>query len=599
MSDVPHHGEDPRLQPPADSAKPDDSATPDAPPPPAAEPARPDEQSLPKVEQPQAEHPQAEHAQAEQPAHVTDQPKPAEQPAPQAEQPEPAEPLQQAADDATQRTDPAERDAIDREVSDAMSAMSSDDLAELTLGAGGAGAASGAATGVQLGRIEAVRGDDVFISLGNKSQGVLNKSQFKPDETIAVGEPVEVVIDRYDRESDLLILSRKGEARSAEWDVLKPGDVVEGRVVGLNRGGLEVQLKGIKAFLPASHVDIMHVKDISIFLNEVVTCEVLEIDRRGKSLTISRRKVLEKDRASKREELLDELEVGQVRKGVVGNITEFGAFIDLGGVDGLLHISDMSHRQIKDPSEVVKTGEVVEVKVLKIQDEKGKKKRISLGLKQTQPDPWTNVDDRFPVGSQQKVRVVRLADFGAFAELEEGVEGLIPVSEMSWSRIGKPKEVVSEGQMVDVQVIRVEPGRRRIALSMKQAQPDPWAEALEGYTPDTMVDGTVTRLTDFGVFVELTPGVEGMIHISELADRRVKNCAEIVKVGQEVKARILKVDAESRRIGLSLKPAGSGEAAAAPADFGKTKPKKKDRKLRGGLSSDWDWAGTGLSDLNL
>jgi ribosomal protein S1 len=209
------------------------------------------------------------------------------------------------------------------------------------------------------------------------------------------------------------------------------------------------------------------------------------------------------------------------------------------------------------------------------------------------------VDEQFPVGTQQKVRVVRLADFGAFAELAEGIEGLIPVSEMSWSRIGKPKEVVSEGEMVDVQVIRVEPKKRRIALSMKQAQPDPWAEVLESYTPDAMVDGKVTRLTDFGAFVELVPGVEGMIHISELADRRVKSCSEVVKVGQEVKARVLKVDAEARRIGLSLKPAGSGEEAAVSADFGKAKPKKKDRKLRGGLSAGWDWAGNGLGDLNL
>jgi small subunit ribosomal protein S1 len=414
-----------------------------------------------------------------------------------------------------------------------------------------------------------------------------------------VGEPIEVVVDRYDRESDLLILSRKGHARSAAWDLLKPGDIVEGRVVGLNRGGLEVQLKGIKAFLPASHVDIMHVKDISIFLNEHVRCEVLEIDRRGKSLTVSRRKVLEKERAAQREQLLEEIEVGQVRKGVVGNLTEFGAFVDIGGVDGLVHISDLSHKQIKDPSEIVKTGDVVEVKVLKVQDSKGKK-RISLGLKQTQPDPWDDIEGRFDVGSTHRARVVRLADFGAFAELADGIEGLIPVSEMAWSRVNRPKEVVEVGQLVDVSVIRVEPKRKRIALSMKQAQPDPWAEVMESYTPNATVDGKVTRIADFGVFVELAPGVEGMAHISELSDKRVKACSDVVKVGQEVKARVLKVDRESRRISLSLKPApAEREAAAAAAiDLGKAKPKKKDRKLRGGLSSDWDWTGVGLDNLS-
>ena len=488
-------------------------------------------------------------------------------------------------------------DAVDREVAAAMAAMSPDDLAELTLREPPPAAFPQPHAGVQLGRIEAIRGDDVFIALGTKTQGVLSKEQFKSDESLAVGEPVEVIVDRYDRDSDLLILSRKGQARSAEWNLLKPGDLIEGRIVGLNRGGLEVQLKGIKAFMPASHVDIMHVKDISIFLNEHVKCEVLEIDRRGKSLTVSRRNVLEKERAAKREELLKELEVGQVRKGVIGNLTDFGAFVDLGGVDGLIHISDMSWRQIKKPSEIVKTGEVVEVKILKIQDDK-EKKRISLGLKHAQPDPWDEVDSRFPMDSTQRVRIVRLAGFGAFAELAEGIEGLIPISEMSWSRIGRPSEVVEVGKLVDVRVIRVDKGKRRIALSVKQAQPDPWAGVLDSYTPDSTVDGKVTRLTDFGAFVELVPGVEGMIHISELADRRVKSCSEVVQIGQEVKARVLKVDPQSRRIGLSLKPAASGQEPQQPTDSDQPKAKKKAKSLRGGLSSTWDWAGGGFEGLS-
>lgn len=484
--------------------------------------------------------------------------------------------------------------AIQREVDAAMAGMSADELAAVTVGG-----AQASAEGVQLGRIEAVRGDDVFITLGGKSQGVLTKAQFKPGESMAVGEPVEVVIDRYDRESDLLILSRKGQARSVEWDLLKPGDVVEGRVVGLNRGGLEVQLKGVKGFMPASQVDVMHVKDISILLNEVVKCEVLEIDRKGRRLTLSRRAVLEKERAAKREEMLKELEPGQVRKGVVGNLADFGAFVDLGGVDGLIHISDLSWGQIKHPSEVVNTGDIVEVKVLKVQ-KTDEKLRISLGFKQAQPDPWENVADQFPVESTQRVRVVRLADFGAFVELTRGIEGLVPISEMAWSRIHKPAEVVSVGETVDAKVIRVEPKRHRIALSIKQAKPDPWAGVLESYEPDTQVKGKVTKLMDFGAFVEIAPGVEGLVHISELAERRINSCAEVVKPGQEVTARVLKVDPESRRISLSLKPQSKDkpEAPAASLDLGKSKPKRKDRKLRGGLSSEWDWSGVGLDKLN-
>lgn len=485
-------------------------------------------------------------------------------------------------------------EVIEREVAEAMAAMSAQDLADLT-GDADANVEPGGA--LQLGRIEAVRGDDVFINLGGKTQGVLPRSQFKPDESLAVGEPVEVMIDRYDRESDLLILARKGQARTADWGLLKVGDVVEGKIIGLNRGGLEVQLKGIKAFMPASQVDVVHLKDISIFLNETVQCEVLEIDRKGRRMTVSRRSLLEKELVVKRAQLLEELEVGQVRKGIVGNLADFGAFVDLGGVDGLIHVSDLSWTPVSHPSEVVKPGDVVEVKVTRIQDDDNKK-RISLTLKHNQPDPWESVQERFPVGSTQRVRVVRLADFGAFAELEKGIEGLIPLSEMSWRRIGKASEVVEVGQMVDVAVARIELNRRRISLSIKQASPDPWAEVLEGYKPDTMVTGKVTKLADFGAFMELVPGVEGLIHISELAPRRIRTCSEVVKEGQEVTARVLSVDAKSRRISLSLKPAEvEAPVEAAQPTSEQRSPKKKDRRLRGGLSSEWDWAGLGLDKL--
>jgi small subunit ribosomal protein S1 len=300
---------------------------------------------------------------------------------------------------------------------------------------------------------------------------------------------------------------------------------------------------------------------------------------------------LEKEQTEAREHLLEELEVGETRTGTVGNITDFGAFVDLGGVDGLVHISDMSWGSVEKVSDMVKPGQQVEVRVLKIDK---KRNRISLGMKQALPDPWEHVQERYPVNTQLKARVVRLADFGVFAELEPGVEGLVPMSEMGWSRVRQPSDVVNVGDMIDVVVIRVEMPKRRIALSIKQAQADPWAGVLESYTPQSLVKGKVTRLADFGAFVELAPGIEGLVHISELADRRVRSCSEVVEPGQEVEVRVLGVDAENRRISLSIRAVAAPEAAGAmpgqlAADRAGRERKKRKRPLRGGLS--WEWEG--------
>jgi small subunit ribosomal protein S1 len=330
-------------------------------------------------------------------------------------------------------------------------------------------------------------------------------------------------------------------------------------------------------------------KDSSILLNETVRCEVIEIDRRSKNVIISRRKMIEREQAASREKLKAELEVGQSRRGVVRNITEFGAFVDLGGIEGLVHIRDLSWGTVDKVTDVLSTGQEVEVRVLKIDFDRN---RISLGLKQAQPDPWAEVPQRYPVGTTLKVRIVRTADFGAFAELEPGVEGLIPLSETSWTRSMKATDAVSIGDMVDAVVIRVEPERHRLALSMKQAQPDPWDGVLDGFEEQSLTKGRVTRLADFGAFVEVAPGVEGLVHISELADRRVKSCGEVVQVGDEIEARVLGVDKENRRISLSLKLAKEPtKAHAADAAAAETpKPKKKRKKpLRGGLASHFDW----------
>jgi len=479
---------------------------------------------------------------------------------------------------------------IEREVADAMAQMSMEDMSELSGGIGPADAAAPpeAEPGSELtGTVVGTSGDDIFLEFGVKSQGVVPRSQFGKKELIETGRRVDIVVERFDAGNELIICARKGALQRATWTNLNVGMTVEGRVTGMNKGGLEVDLKGIRAFLPASHADIGHLKDVSILIGEHVRCEVIEVDRRGKNVLVSRRKVLEKERAETGAKLMEELAEGQIRKGVVGNTADFGAFVDLGGVDGLIHISDLSWTQVHRVTDVVTAGQTVEVKVLKIDKDR---ERISLGLKQVTPDPWEGVDEKYPVGTGLKVRVLRVAGFGAFAELEEGVDGLIPVSEISWGRVNRTSDALSVGDMVDVVVIRVERKKRRIALSMKQATPDPWAGVLEGFEKGSLAKGMVTRLADFGVFVELAPGVEGMIHISELSDQRVRTCGDVVQVGQEVETRVLDVDPGKRRIALSIKAVAEAPEEKPEAAAESHKPAKKRKKpLRGGLSSDWNW----------
>jgi len=483
---------------------------------------------------------------------------------------------------------------VEREVAEAMAAMSPAELALLS-GDVPVSARSGTLPeqvepGTEVtATVVGVTDDEVFLDLGTKLQGALARSQFGKKETIDIGRRVDVVVEGYDADSGLLNVARKGQARRAAWTTLAIGNLVEGRVTGLNKGGLEVDLKGIRAFMPASQCDVIPMKDISVLLNQVVQCEVIEVDRRHRSVLLSRRRLLERQLVESREKLLTELEVGQTRKGKVGNITDFGAFVDLGGVDGLIHISDLAWSPVAKVTDVLQPGQEVEVKVLKIDR---KRNRISLGFKQAQPDPWIGIETRYPVGTQLKVRATRLADFGVFAELEQGVEGLVPISELSWSRVARPGEVVTPGDMVDAVLIRVEEAKRRIALSMKQAQPDPWSGILESFSPHSLVTGKVTRLADFGAFVELVPGVEGLVHISEMSDQRVRSCEEVVQAGQEVTVRVLGVDAGNRRISLSLRAAReSAEVAEMPAEDmhrpSAKQTKKRKKPLRGGLA--WDW----------
>lgn len=497
----------------------------------------------------------------------------------------PAEQLASKAADLDSAITP---DEIDREVEAAMSSMAAQDLAEL---AGEPPLASDSLEpGTELvGTVVALSGDDIFLEFGMKSQGVLPRSQFGKKEVLEIGRRVDVVVERCDAAAGLLEVSRKGTLQRATWTNLAKGMIVEGRVIGVNKGGLEVDLKGVRAFMPGSHVDVVPMKDISILLNETIRAEVIEVDRRSKNVLISRRKVRAKEQKEARAKLRSELAEGQVRRGIVRTITDYGAFVDLGGLDGLLHIGDLSWTTVNKVTDVLSTGQEIDVTILKIDSERD---RISLGLKQSQPDPWVSVSEKFPVGTALKARILRITSFGAFAELEPGIDGLIPVSEMGWDRGRRPDQQVAVGDMVDCVVIRLELERRRLALSMKQAQPDPWAGVLEGFEEQSLVKGKVTRLTDFGAFVELSPGVEGLIHISELSEGRVKSCSDVVSVGQEVEMRILGVDGENRRIALSIKAVSAPAASESSGqrEFEQPQqPTKRKKPLRGGLSSHYDW----------
>jgi len=438
-----------------------------------------------------------------------------------------------------------------------------------------------AAKGLRKGRVVSIGKDDVFIDLGGKSQGIASLTQF--DEIPTVGQEVEFHVDRYDPREGLLILTRKGAiASNISWDNLEIGQIVEGTVTGMNKGGLELQVKNMRAFMPAGQVDVVFHKDISTFIGQRLTAEVTQFDRGAKNLIVSRRIIVEREKEAARQKMLEELAEGQVRRGSVTSVMDYGAFVDIGGVDGLLHISEMSHRRVKNPAEVVKVGDMVDVKIVKIDKETGK---IGLSLKQAMADPWVDAAGKYPVGTALTARVARVESFGAFLEAEEGLEGLLPVSEISWQRIKSPSDVLKEGDTVKVVVINLDPVARRMTFSIKQAGGDPWAGAVDRYPQDAVVNGKVTRVADFGAFVELEAGLEGLVHVSELAAHRVRLPADVVKPGDEVRVRVLELDKEKRRIALSIRRAAEamppGSAAASPA--AEPAKKKKRPQLRGGL----------------
>jgi len=530
--------------------------------------------------------------------------------------------------------------------------------------------------GIVPGTVVEVVGDQVVVDVGYKSEGLVSLSEWEDEPPPQPGDSVEVLLEGMEDETGEIVLSRKKAHRMRAWENViskyHEGDEVEGKVTRKIKGGLLVDI-GVNVFLPASQVDIRRPSDIADYIDQSIKCVILKIDESRRNIVVSRRKLIEVTREQQKKKLLEEIEVGQVRTGTVKNIADFGAFVDLGGIDGLLHITDMSWGRINHPSDMLKIDDQVEVMVLHVDKDREKialglkqksaspwqdvdlkypvsnrvvgevvnvmsygafvkleegieglvhisemswtkrinhpselvnigdkievvvlginkdKQEISLGMKQTQVNPWDQVANKYPPDTTVEGTVRNLTNYGAFIEIEEGIDGLLHISDMSWTRkIGHPNELLEKGQRITCQVLNVDQDRKRIALGLKQLKSDPWETDIPGrYQPNDVVNGKVTKLTNFGVFVELEPGLEGLLHISELADHKVDSPEEVVKVGDEIEVKILRVDRGERKIGLSRKKASwtrsdeDGEEGEDSGDSGESS--KETKELKGGL----------------
>ncbi len=527
------------------------------------------------------------------------------------------------------------------------------------------------------GKVVGISGDYVIVDVGLKSEGQIQKAEFEESGGVSIGDTVEVLLESLEDAEGSVVLSKRKADRIRGWEQIlvtrKEGDVVEGKVLRKIKGGLLVDI-GVPVFLPASQVDVRRPGDVGDWVGRMMRALILKIDTERRNIVISRRKLIEDEREEAKKRLMGELVEGSIVRGTVTNIADFGAFVDLGGLDGLLHITDMSWGRVGHPSEVVKPGQEIEVKVLNIDREREK---IALGLKQKETSPWEEIEKKYPVGARVRGTVVNLMSYGAFVRLEDGIEGLVHVSEMSWTRrINHPSEVVNVNQEIDVVVldfnkdkleislgmkqtevnpwelvgeryplgtviegkvrnlanygafIEIEPGidgllhvsdmswtkkvahpnevlkkgdsvkcvvievdqeKQRVGLGVKQLSEDPWVEAIpSAYRPGMIVTGKITKITNFGVFVELEDGLEGLLHISELADHKVENPQDVVKSGQEVEVKILRVDTDDRKIGLSLKRAQWGASptpeSSNPADMAAfVAPKRAKAPTKGGM----------------
>ncbi|HXJ58317.1 MAG TPA: 30S ribosomal protein S1 [Verrucomicrobiae bacterium] len=412
-----------------------------------------------------------------------------------------------------------------------------------------------AAGEIVKGTVIEVRPKEVLVDIGYKSEGVIPANEFIDIKAVKIGDEVDVLIEKLEDREGMVVLSKEKAEFKQNWDriltICNEGGVVSGKVKAVVKGGLIVNI-GVEAFLPASQIDIVPPKNLGAFVNNTYDFKVVKINQERQNIVLSRRELIEQERTERRQKLLSEMMPGDIRKGTVKNITDFGAFIDLNGLDGLLHITDMSWGRIGHPSELLKVGQEIDVVVLDINKEK---ERVSLGLKQKLANPWDNIETKYSVNQRVKGKVVNLVPYGAFVELEPGVEGLVHVTELSWTkRIAKPSDVLKPDQEVEAVVLGINREEQKISLGIRQLETNPWDRALDKYPPGTRIKGKIRNLTSYGAFVELEEGLDGMIHVSDISwTRKINHPSEVLKKGDEVEVQVLEIDKTNQRIAVGMK----------------------------------------------
>ncbi len=411
---------------------------------------------------------------------------------------------------------------------------------------------------VVIGRIISIDKDHVLVDIGYKSEGQININEFMDDSgniQAAIDDPVEVMVEWWDDENEVVVLSKEKATKVKVWEEIKKAhdadETVEGTIMNRVKGGFSVDI-GVQAFLPGSQADLRPIRNLDDMVGNAYEFKILKYNRKRSNIVLSRRAILEKERESKRAATLSSIEEGKVVEGVVKNITEYGVFVDLGGVDGLLHITDISWGRVKHPSELFSMGDQISVKVLNLDLEK---ERVSLGMKQLTEDPWLTAKDKYAVGSKVTGKIVSLTDYGAFVELEEGIEGLIHVSEMSWTRkVRHPSKIVSVAEIVEAVVLDIKPESRRISLGMKQVAPNPWDVISDKYAVGTTIEGKIKNITDFGLFIGIDEGIDGLVHISDISwTKRIKHPSEMYQKGDVIQAIVLEIDKDNERFSLGIK----------------------------------------------
>jgi small subunit ribosomal protein S1 len=417
------------------------------------------------------------------------------------------------------------------------------------------GALPFAAGNIVKGTIIELRPKEVLVDIGYKSEGVISGTEFEDLKAVKLGDEIDVLIEKLEDKEGMVILSKEKAEFKKNWEriltICNEGGTIAGKVKAIVKGGLLVNI-GVEAFLPASQIDVSTPKNLTQYVGNTYDFKVVKINQERQNIVLSRRELIEQERTERRQKLLTEMTPGDIRKGTVKNITDFGAFIDLNGIDGLLHITDMSWGRIGHPSELLKVGQDIDVVVLDINREK---ERVSLGLKQKMANPWDSIENKFPIGAKVKGKVVNLVPYGAFVELEPGVEGLVHVTELSWTkRIAKPSDVLKQEQEIEAVVLGINREEQKISLGIRQLETNPWDQAQQKYPPGTRVKGKIRNLTSYGAFIELEEGLDGMIHVSDISwTRKINHPSEVLKKGDEVEAIVLEVDKANQRIAVGVK----------------------------------------------